>query len=232
MGTGRHRTHRGPPGRRRRAPPPCAGPQPADPDAGKKPMMADHAPDVGGAGVGRPSDPPVPRPQLPGCGPEADPACRGAASGPGSASGRRGAYPGGWCVAIIASRSRRSSVLPTGETGPRSCSRQASPVRHRTGRRARRSGTLRGGGSSRPTRSASAGSTFAAAARHGRPGALRQPVRSQSSRARPWRRRSALANQSSVRESKWRRPTCMPAACTKPITYIDLTRIYSPLVGF
>ncbi len=37
-------------------------------------MTADHTLDVGGTGVGGPCDPLIPRPQLPGRGPEADPA--------------------------------------------------------------------------------------------------------------------------------------------------------------
>ncbi len=86
-------------------------------------MMADHAPDVGGTDIGGPFDSLVPRPELPGRGPEADP--RGASSGSIGASGRT--HPGGWGVAIIASQSRRSSTPPTGssETGPRSPNGQA-----------------------------------------------------------------------------------------------------------
>ena len=48
--------------------------QRVDPHAGKnqEAMVAEDAPDVGGAGVGRPSDPFVPRTKLPGRRPEAD----------------------------------------------------------------------------------------------------------------------------------------------------------------
>ncbi len=85
MGAGRRRAHRiaGLPAV---GCPPCGhaqdpGGQAADPDAGKqeKPMIADHAPDVSGAGGGGPSELFVPRPELPGRGPEADPAERAAA---------------------------------------------------------------------------------------------------------------------------------------------------------
>ena len=80
MGTGRHRAQPvaelpviGHPVRRHAQDPRC---QATDPHAGKQqePVVADDAPDIGGAGVGGPSGPFVPCPQLPGRRAEADPA--------------------------------------------------------------------------------------------------------------------------------------------------------------
>ncbi len=101
------------------------------------------------------------------------------------------AHPGGWCAAIIASGSRRSSASSTGSkpgrdppAGGRAWCRHVPGI----GRRARR-----------PDRGRLAADARASHARR----ALRQPVHSQGSRARPRRvalaERSAPASQASVK---------------------------------
>ncbi len=82
------------------------------------------------------------------------------------------------------------------------------------------SGTAQGGGSSSPNRAARTGNAFAAADRQGFPRTSHQPVRTHNPRPNACRLRppvrSAPANQSSVCESKWRRPTGMTRHINQP----------------